>query len=94
MNLPNNMSVLDAPLPVIYERAKKALAECSRIDECIDWRDKAEALRSYARQAEDKELELLAKRVKIRAIRRTGELLLQFDGRGRHRRSSRAVDGR
>jgi len=38
-----------ARLPVVYEEAKRALAECSRLDECQQWADKAEAIASYAR---------------------------------------------
>jgi len=32
-----------APLPQIYEEAKKAIAECARLDECAGWADKAAA---------------------------------------------------
>ena len=46
-------SIRNARLPEMYQSAKKALAECSRIDECADWANKAEALASYARQADD-----------------------------------------
>jgi hypothetical protein len=45
-----------APLPAIYANAKLALAECERIDECQDWANRAEALASYARQANDDDL--------------------------------------
>ena len=48
--LPN---IADARLPAAYETAKQALAECSRIDECQNWADRAAALASYARQARD-----------------------------------------
>jgi len=40
-NLP---SIAAAKLPASYEAAKIALAECSRIDECKNWANKAEAL--------------------------------------------------
>ena len=72
-------SIVDARLPASYERAKVALAECSRIDECQEWADKAEALASYARQAKDEGLRLLSDRIQARAIRRCGELLKTFD---------------
>ncbi len=72
-----------APLPARYEAARVALAECERIDECKDWADRMAALASYARQAEDDSLFLLARRIQVRAVRRSGELLRQFDGRGR-----------
>jgi hypothetical protein len=69
--------VADARLPATYEGAKVALSECSRIDECQAWADKAAALASYARQANDDSLLTLAKRIQGRAVRRAGELLKQ-----------------
>jgi hypothetical protein len=75
-NLPR---IDNARLPEVYESAKKALANCARLDECQQWADKAEALASYARQAEDVELRKMADRIQARAIRRCGELLKQID---------------
>lgn len=75
-------SVGNAPLPATYERAKSALAECSRVDECKDWADKAQALASYARQSDDETLFNLARRIQARAMRRAGELLKTFQGGG------------
>src|SRR2546425_925580 len=69
----------DAPLPTAYEAAKRALAECTKIDECADWANKARALASYARQAKDETLQKHATRIQARAIRRCGELLKEFD---------------
>lgn len=68
-----------ARLPETYERARAALAECSQIDECQSWADKAAAMASYARQAKDDQLERLAQRIRARAIRRAGELLAQVE---------------
>jgi predicted transcriptional regulator len=79
--LPAHIRVSDARLPATYEQAKTALAQCSRIDECQEWADKAEALASYARQADDDGLRKLADRIQARAVRRCGELLKQLDGR-------------
>lgn len=67
-----------ARLPAVYEQAKAALAGCYQIDECRSWADKAEALASYARQAEDKTLLNDTMRIQGRAIRRCGELLKQI----------------
>ena len=75
-NLP---SVSDAKLPQTYQNAKTALSECSRIDECLEWGDKAEALASYARQAKDDTMRQMADRIQARAIRRAGELLKQIE---------------
>ncbi len=71
-----------APLPQNYVEAKRAIAECERLDECADWADKAAAIASYARQADDLELEICARRIRLRAFRRCGELLKTFDARG------------
>lgn len=67
-----------ARLPVVYEHAKEALAACSRIDECAEWANKAEAIASYARQADDETMFQMATRIKARAIRRCGELLREI----------------
>jgi hypothetical protein len=75
-------AVAKAQLPLNYEQAKNALAECEQLDQCSEWADKAAALASYARQADNEELENLAKRIRLRASRRCGELLLQLDARG------------
>jgi hypothetical protein len=72
-------SVANAKLPETYERAKTALAECSTIDECQSWADKAEALASYARMSDDDSLRKMADRIQARAIRRCGELLRQIE---------------
>lgn len=77
MNLPANIQA--ARMPQTYENARIALAECQQVDECKDWADKAAALASYARQAEDDQLERMAQRIRARAIRRAGELLKQIE---------------
>ena len=54
-------------------------SECQRIDECTEWADKAAAIASYAKQAQDQTLMDTATRIKARAIRRCGELLKQIE---------------
>ena len=44
-------------------------AQCNQIDECQEWANKAEALASYARQAEDSTLHKLSDRIRARAVR-------------------------
>jgi hypothetical protein len=68
----------EAPLPQRYEAARNAIAECERIDECKGWSDRAAALASYARQAKDDSLRVMAVRIQARAERRCGELLKQI----------------
>lgn len=86
-------SVRAAKLPDLYQEARSALAECQKIDECKEWADKAAAMASYAKQAQDESLFLHATRIKARAIRRCGELLKQIEkGPGRPTRNHTAAD--
>jgi hypothetical protein len=87
--------VSSAPLPKVYEHAKTALAACWELDECAEWANKADALRSYARQSRDDQLEKLCMRIKARAIRRCGELMKEIDRPeqgGRPPKNGTAVD--
>lgn len=90
--LPANINIASARLPAAYEQAKAALIRCNNIDECVEWSDKAMALASYAKQAEDETLERTATRIRARAIRRCGELLKQVDGRGGDRTKTDGTD--
>jgi hypothetical protein len=83
----HSLDTIHAPLPVVYESAKTALHNCVNVDECINWADKALALASYARQSHDDELEKLAIKIRSQAIRRCGELLKMFDGKGNNQHS-------
>jgi hypothetical protein len=74
-------AVATARLPENYEAARQALAECESVDDCKGWAEKAAALASYARQADDPTLENHARRIRARATRRMGELLREVDGR-------------
>jgi N6-adenosine-specific RNA methylase IME4 len=62
-----------------YEAARQALAECVRIDEAAEIRDKAAALAAYARQRDDKELESWIAEIKCRAVVRIGALSRELD---------------
>lgn len=61
---------------IIYDAMCTAIADCHRIDEVKDLRDKAMALELYAKQAKNFEAERKASEIRLRAERRTGELLL------------------
>jgi len=78
-SVPATINPANAKLPASYETAKNALSNCVSIDECQTWADKAAALASYAKQANDDELMKMATRIRDRAIRRAGELLKQIE---------------
>jgi len=64
---------------VRYDAACHAISEAKRLDEVIDIRDKAEAMRAYAWQAKNKELEVDAAEIRIRAERRLGQILASLE---------------
>jgi hypothetical protein len=75
------------PIPVApagilpsYDAACVAVANARTIDEVQEIASNAEALRAYARQARNRQLELDAAEIRIRANRRVGELM---SGQGR-----------
>lgn len=86
-------TVAKAKLPSAYVEAKAALDKCVRLDECKDWAKKAEALASYARQANDDTLWKMATRIQGRAQRRCGELLKKFDAQGKRTDKPRTAPG-
>jgi hypothetical protein len=61
-----------------YDAMVYAIAECHRVDEVKDIRDKAMALEAYARQAKNTEAERKAADVRLRGERRSGELLAEL----------------
>jgi site-specific DNA-methyltransferase (adenine-specific) len=61
-----------------YDAARRALCallEAQSLREAKEIRDQAEAIRAYARQAKNRELEILAAEVRLRAEVRLGEML-------------------
>lgn len=84
---------------VRYDAACRALADAKAIDEAKEIRDHAEAMRAYAKQANNKELEADAWEIRIRAERRIGELIaaqrdtVGLPSGGEHGGKRRALDG-
>lgn len=58
-----------------YEAACQALAEAKSVDEVMGVRDEGERIRFYAKQAKNKQLEIDAAEIRIRAERRIGEMM-------------------
>ena len=70
----------DAVYNLAYDRMTALLTTVTRIDEAKDIRDKAEALRVYARQAgESLQNQNKIAAIKLRAERRTGQLLKELE---------------
>jgi N6-adenosine-specific RNA methylase IME4 len=65
------------PAILRYDAACRAIAEAKSVDEAKDLADKAEAVRIYARQAKNRQLEIDAAEIRLRAERRLGELLIE-----------------
>lgn len=64
-----------APPLARYDAACKALAEAKAVDDVLDVRAQADAVRAYAKQAKNRQMEVDAAEIRIRAERRLGELL-------------------
>ncbi|SRR6266516_7655880 len=90
---------MHAPL-ARYDAACRAVAECRSVDEAKDIRDQAEAMRCYARMAKNRDMEIDATEVRLRAERRLGELIAAqkatvglATGGQPYQRSSTSADG-
>jgi hypothetical protein len=80
-----------------YDAARKAIASAYRVDEAKKIRDKAEAVRTYAKLAGDLDMQNMAAEIRIRAERRAGQLLSDMEknpgtrGEGRPRKDGTKV---
>jgi hypothetical protein len=85
------------PALMRYDAAKRALAAAHSFDVVRAIRSRAEAIRVYARQAGDFELQNQAAEIRIRAERRAGQLLLDMEknpgtrGAGRPRKDGSRI---
>lgn len=61
-------------MPVEYDLACKALEACETIDEGKYWSDKADALAAWAKIYKNDQAALAARRLKLKAFRRMGEI--------------------
>jgi hypothetical protein len=66
------------PMPVEYTTACKALAACLTIDEAKHFSDKADALAAWAKIYRSREAHIQARRLKLHAYRRIGELAIEL----------------
>jgi len=61
-------------VPVEYETAVNALAECINLDEAKHWADKADALAAWAKIYRNDEAGIKSRQLKLHAYRRMGEI--------------------
>jgi hypothetical protein len=70
-------------MPVVYSDAERALAACTRIDLAKQFRDKAEAMIVYAKQAKNPALVVEATKVRFEAETKCGGLLIAMAVEGK-----------
>jgi hypothetical protein len=80
-------------LPAKYQAASRALAECVRIDDLKNYRDKAMAMEVYAMQRKDPELIGKAIYMRRRAVFRIGELMEDDRSAGKLAKGAAATGG-
>jgi N6-adenosine-specific RNA methylase IME4 len=73
-----------------YEAVCRAVAAALTVDAAKAMRDDAEAMRVYARQANNRELEIDCAEIRVRAERRLGELLIAAKAAGQVHRGKAA----
>jgi hypothetical protein len=73
----------NTPTPALarYDEACRVVAEARTVDDVQEITANAEAVRAYARQAKNRQVKLGAAKIRIRAERRLGELMLSQGGK-------------
>ncbi len=66
-----------------YDAACAAIAEAKTVDEVTDWVDKAAAVREYGRRINNRQIEIDAIEIRVKAKRRRGEILAELKENGR-----------
>lgn len=76
----NDMIIGDADkggiITTDYDRACALIAAVASVDDAADWRNKAAAMRVYAQQAKNLDLEIQCAQIRARAERRLGQLII------------------
>lgn len=65
-------------MPIEYEQACKFLDQCIELDDAKYWSDKSDALAAWAKIYHDEDAARKAKRLKLKAYRRMGELAAEL----------------
>jgi ParB family chromosome partitioning protein len=60
---------------ILFDNAKRAVAQLQEFDEVREHLDKAAAVQEYARRAEDRDMEIRAAKYRVYCERRAGEML-------------------
>lgn len=70
-----NLPTTRTPALVRYDAACRAVAEAKTVDDVREISAQADAVRAYAKQAKNRQMEIDAAEIRIRAERRLGELM-------------------
>ena len=60
---------------LLYDKARAAIAECKQVDDVKEFMNRVAAMREYHRQANDRTGEIDMVEIRIRAVRRLGEVV-------------------
>lgn len=77
MQKTNQLIVTQNTVPALYQRMQIAIAECYSIDDCQNIATQAAAIAAYYKQIKDDESVKQFLKIKIRAWRRIGEILIE-----------------